>query len=63
MSLWSGGEAGESQKTNKISKDIVRQRVVCAVEEKGRVNPPRAGVTALQRMVIVSLSGQEKTGQ
>ena len=37
--------------------------MVCTVEEKGRVNPPRAGVTALQRMVTVSLSGQEKTGQ
>ena len=60
--VWGWGR-GESQKTNKTSKNIIHQRVVCTVEEKGRVNPPRAGVTALQRMVAVSLSGQEKTGQ
>ena len=33
------------------------------VEKKGRVNTLRAGVITLQRMVRVSLSGQEKTEQ
>lgn len=37
--------------------------MVSVVEKKGRVNTLRAGVTTLQRMVRVSLSGQEKTEQ